>query len=61
MTGPYESVLGIKKEIAVAALTTQRPQRFEVAAGYAQLNAVVIDFDISTGKVKSIENIQEIE
>lgn len=61
MTGTYESVLGVKKELAIASFTTQLPQRFEVAKGYAQLNAVLIDFDLGTGKVKNIENMQEIE
>jgi metallophosphoesterase (TIGR00282 family) len=61
MTGPYESVLGIKKELAIASFTTRLPQHFEVAGGHAQLNAVLLELDISTAKVKSIENIQEID
>lgn len=40
MTGTYESVLGIKKELAISSFLTQLPQRFEVAKGHAQLNAV---------------------
>jgi len=61
MTGPYESVLGVRKELAIASFTTQLPQRFEVAKGYAQFNAVILDCDTATGRVKSIENIQEFE
>ncbi len=61
MTGPYESVLGVSKELSIASIMTLMPQRFEVAKGYAQLNAVVIEFNTATGKAKSIDNIQEIE
>ena len=61
MTGPYESVLGIRKELAIASFTTQMPQRFDVAKGNAQFNAVLIDLDPGTGKVNGIENIQEME
>lgn len=61
MTGPYESVLGVRKELAVASFITRMPQRFDVAKGYAQFNAVVIEFDSNTGKAKNIENIQEFE
>lgn len=61
MTGPYESVLGVRKELSIASIVTQIPQRFEVAKGYAQLNAVVIEFDTTTGKAKNIDNLQETE
>lgn len=61
MTGPYESVLGVKKELAINSFITRLPQRFEVARGSSQFNAVLIDFNTITGKVKSIENIQEFD
>jgi len=61
MTGPYESVLGIKKELAISSFLTQLPQRFEVAKGHSQFNGVLIDLDTRTGKAKSIENLYEIE
>lgn len=60
MTGPYESVLGVKKELAIASFTTSLPQRFEVAREHAQFNAVVLELDPRTGKARNIENIQEI-
>jgi metallophosphoesterase (TIGR00282 family) len=43
MTGPYESVIGIKREIIMARFLNQLPSRFEVARGKRQLNAVVVD------------------
>ena len=59
MTGPYESVIGIKKETIIARFLTQVPNRFEVADGKSQLNAVLIEIDDTTGKTVKIERIQK--
>lgn len=59
MTGPYESVLGIKKENIIARFLTQMPNRFEVATGTSQLNAVFIEIDNITGKTIRIERLQK--
>ncbi len=59
MTGPRDSVLGVKKETVINKFITQMPAKFEVASGVAQLNGVVIELDSSTGKGISIENIQK--
>ncbi|NLM21112.1 MAG: TIGR00282 family metallophosphoesterase [Peptococcaceae bacterium] len=58
MTGPRDSVLGIKKEIVINGFLTQMPARFEVASGLIQLNAVLIDIDEKTGKSRNITPIQ---
>ncbi len=55
MTGPYDSVIGMKKETSLARfLTPQRP-RFEVAEGDLQLHAVLIE--TKGKKAISIERI----
>ena len=59
MTGPYESVLGMKKESIITRFLTQMPNRFEVAAGMSQLNAVFIEIDNDTGKTVKIERLQK--
>jgi metallophosphoesterase (TIGR00282 family) len=59
MTGPRDSVLGIKKEIVINKFLTHLPSRFEVATGIAQLNAVVIKIDSNTGKAKEIISMQK--
>lgn len=59
MTGPYESVLGIKKENIIARFLTQMPNRFEVATGTSQLNAVFIEIDNATGRTIKIERFQK--
>lgn len=58
MTGPRDSVLGVKKEIIINRFLTQLPAKFELASGPIQLNAVVIDIDEVTGKAHKIEAIQ---
>lgn len=58
MTGPKDSVLGVKKEIIINNFITQMPVRFEVATGPIQINAVVIDVDEKTGKANQIITIQ---
>lgn len=57
MSGPYDSVIGVKKEIVVGKFLTNMPVRFEPATGGVRLCAVVIDCDESTGKARSIQRI----
>lgn len=61
MTGPVNSVIGIKKELVIDKFLTQMPRRFEVASGQAVLGATVIEFDPATGKASSIQRVREIE
>ncbi|EHQ90292.1 TIGR00282 family metallophosphoesterase [Desulfosporosinus youngiae] len=58
MTGPRDSVLGVKKEIIINRFLTQLPAKFELANGPIQMNAVVLDIDEDTGKTRQIEAIQ---
>ena len=57
MTGPYDSVIGVKKELVVAKFLNNMPTRFEAATGDVRLCAVVIDADESSGKARSIERL----
>lgn len=59
MTGPRDSVLGIKKEIIINRFLTQLPAKHELATGALQLNAVVLDIDENTGKARSITPVQK--
>lgn len=59
MTGPRDSVLGVKKELIINRFLTQMPVKFEAASGPIQINAVVINVDDSTGKALSIIPIQK--
>ena len=59
MTGPFDSVIGRKKEQILTRFITQMPARFEMAEGDIQLHGVVLDIDEKTGKANSIKRIQE--
>jgi len=61
MTGPADSILGIEKETVVKKFISGLPARFEVAKGPSQLNGIIVEIDIQTGKAQKIErlNIKE--
>jgi calcineurin-like phosphoesterase len=54
MTGPSESVIGVKKEIILRRFLTSLPERFETAKGNPQFQAVVADINPEDGKAVSI-------
>ncbi|MFQ5952625.1 MAG: TIGR00282 family metallophosphoesterase [Candidatus Omnitrophota bacterium] len=58
MTGPYDSVIGRKKEQIILRFLTQMPTRFEMAEGGVEMHGVIVEVDDSTGKAGSIERIQ---
>ena len=58
MTGPLDSVIGIRKEIALERLLTQIPWKFDVAKDRIELQGVVIDVDSITGKSENIQRIK---
>jgi metallophosphoesterase (TIGR00282 family) len=57
MTGPFDSVIGIKKDAIIERFLTQIPNKFEVAKGDVRLQGVLLDVDAATGKANSIERI----
>jgi len=60
MTGPYEGVIGVKKELVIEKFRTCMPVRFEVAKGQVQFNAVMLDIDEDTGKATGIQRISRV-
>lgn len=57
MTGPYDSVIGVKKELVVAKFLNNMPTRFEAASGDVRLCAVVVDCDETSGRSRSIQRV----
>ena len=58
MTGPYDGILGMEREVVLRRFLTNMPARFEVPKdGRAQLSAVLIEVDTKTGSAKKIERI----
>jgi 2',3'-cyclic-nucleotide 2'-phosphodiesterase len=59
MCGPWDSVIGMRKEIVLERFLTQRPVPFEAARRDTYLQGVVLDLDDATGKARAIERVQE--
>ena len=60
MTGPENSVLGVKKEIIIEKFLTQLPQSHKVASGDSIFNAVLLKIDKKTKKTIKIKRISKI-
>jgi 2',3'-cyclic-nucleotide 2'-phosphodiesterase len=57
MTGPYNGIIGVKREIVIRRFLNSLPARFESETGPGQLSACVIDVIPETGKAKKIQRI----
>ncbi|MBE6753885.1 MAG: TIGR00282 family metallophosphoesterase [Ruminococcaceae bacterium] len=57
MTGPVNSVIGMKPEVAIHRFTTHLPFRNVYADGPCMINAVLFELDDTTGKTLSVERI----
>ena len=58
MTGPTESVLGVRPALAIAKMKEKLPVRFATAEGPCRLNAVLFTLDNATGKTTAVERLQ---
>jgi metallophosphoesterase, MG_246/BB_0505 family len=54
MTGPYDGVIGVDKDLIVKRFLTATPVRMEAAKSGTELHSVIIDVDETTGKARSI-------
>jgi metallophosphoesterase (TIGR00282 family) len=54
MTGPYDSVIGVKKELILQRFLTSLPVRMEASKGSPELHSVILEVDESTGKAISM-------
>lgn len=61
MTGPYNSVIGVDKEIVMRRFLTGIPVRMEAARGGVELHAVIVQVDEETGKATSFKRYEIIE
>ncbi len=57
MTGPHDSVIGVRTDLILRRFTTQMPVRFEPADGGVRLEGVLIECD-DDGRATSIEPIR---
>ena len=61
MVGGIDSVLGMKKEIAIAKFTTRMPTYYEVAEGKSEAWGAIFDIDPDTGLCVGTEQIHLTE
>jgi 2',3'-cyclic-nucleotide 2'-phosphodiesterase len=57
MTGPYDSVMGMKKEPALQRFLKQTPHKYEPATNDVHFCGVVAEVDIATGRTLRFEQI----
>jgi metallophosphoesterase (TIGR00282 family) len=58
MTGPFDSVIGVRKEQAIERFRTSRSIPYETADGDVRLAAVRVDVDPVTGRALAVERIE---
>ena len=56
MTGPYNSVLGLRKDIAIKRFLLQTPFKFEMGDGDQRLCGVYVKVNVESGKTEKIES-----
>jgi metallophosphoesterase (TIGR00282 family) len=57
MTGPHDSVIGVRADLVLRRFTTQMPVRFEPAEGGVRLEGVLIECN-GDGRASSIEPVR---
>jgi 2',3'-cyclic-nucleotide 2'-phosphodiesterase len=57
MTGPYDSVIGAEKELALKKFKTGLPVRLESSKKGAELHGVLVEVDEATGKALRVERV----
>lgn len=57
MTGPYDGIIGTRRDLVIHKQRTGLPTKFDIQEGEAQLSACIIDIDEKTGKSRSIKRI----
>lgn len=57
MTGPYESVIGMKTQAAINRFLYQTPQKYETAENDVHLCGMFLKVDIESGKTIELERI----
>jgi metallophosphoesterase (TIGR00282 family) len=58
MTGPHDSVIGVRKEQVLERFLSQRPLPYETAENDVRLSGVLIDADENTGRATAIERVE---
>ena len=57
MTGPHDSIIGMRKDIVLGRFVTGLPESFKPASGGVLLQAVLVEADQKTGRAQKIERV----
>jgi metallophosphoesterase (TIGR00282 family) len=57
MSGPYDSVIGVDKDLVLRKFLTGMPGKFEAARGNAKMCAALVTCDPVTGRASAIERL----
>jgi hypothetical protein len=57
MSGPYDSVIGVEREMVLHRFRTGMPGKFEAAKGNPKMCAALVGCDAVTGRASSIQRI----
>jgi 2',3'-cyclic-nucleotide 2'-phosphodiesterase len=60
MTGPYDGIIGVDRELIIEKFLKHMPSKFEVAKGSVQFNAVILEIDEKTGKTLKIQRLSRV-
>ncbi len=57
MSGPYDSVIGVEKELVLHRFLTAMPGKFEAAKGNPKMCGAVVTCDPATGRASAIQRV----
>jgi 2',3'-cyclic-nucleotide 2'-phosphodiesterase len=57
MSGPYDSIIGVEKELVLHRFLTAMPGKFEAAKGNPKMCAALVTCDAKTGRASAIQRI----
>ncbi len=57
MTGPFDSIIGTRKDVVLERFLKNMPNKFDVAKGDVRLQGVVLEVDHASGKALGIERV----
>jgi 2',3'-cyclic-nucleotide 2'-phosphodiesterase len=58
MTGPHDSVIGVRAELAISRMRTGIPIRFQPAEGDVRIEGALVECDAATGRATSCEPVR---
>ncbi len=57
MTGPFDSIIGTRKDVVLERFLRNMPNKFDVARGDVRLQGIVLGVDQASGKALEIERL----